>query len=81
MDAVLSCSLGLRYDSGAVAPGVDVIKDNSDGSNSSGAVHENDLFTHFDLSTLLWSFVYLQGACHCLCHRSDIAIQVSDWQI
>ncbi|KAH7978400.1 hypothetical protein HPB49_005450 [Dermacentor silvarum] len=60
MDAVLSCSLGLRHGS-AVEPGVDVIKDNSDGSNSSSALLENDVFTHFDLSTLLWSFLYLQA--------------------
>lgn len=59
MDAVLSCSLGLRHGS-AVEPGVDVIKDNSDGSNSSSALLENDVFTHFDLPTLLWSFLYLQ---------------------
>lgn len=60
MDAVLSCSLGLQYDS-AVVPGGDVIKDNSDGSNSSSAMIENDVFTTFDISTLLWSFLYLQG--------------------
>ncbi|XP_037504102.1 protein TRC8 homolog [Rhipicephalus sanguineus] len=60
MDAVLSCSLGLRHGS-AVEPGVDVIKDNSDGSNSSSALLENDVFTHFDLPTLLWSFLYLQA--------------------
>lgn len=60
MDAVLSCSLGLRHGS-AVQPGVDVIKDSSDGSNSSTALLENDMFTHFDLPTLLWSFLYLQG--------------------
>ncbi|KAL3173702.1 hypothetical protein MRX96_041511 [Rhipicephalus microplus] len=60
MDAVLSCSLGLRHGS-AVQPGVDVIKDSSDGSNSSTALLENDMFTHFDLPTLLWSFLYLQA--------------------
>lgn len=60
MDAVLSCSLGLQYDS-AVVPGVDVIKDHSDGSNSSSAMLENDVFTIFDISTLLWSFLYLQA--------------------
>lgn len=60
MDAVLSCSLGLQYDS-PVVPGVDVIKDISDGSNSSSAMLENDVVTTFDISTLLWSFLYLQG--------------------